>query len=214
MKGYIKIKNLSKKIKKNVVLDHINLELDKGKIYGFRGINGSGKTMLFRAICGLITPTEGEIIIDNKKLHKDVSFPESIGVLIESPGFLPNYSGKQNLKLLADIKDIVTSEDIDKIITLVGLDPKDSRKYKQYSLGMKQKLGIAQALMEDPDLILLDEPTNALDEDSVRNILDIIKKEKRKGKTILIASHDKSSLEEISDYIFKIENGRIIQERS
>lgn len=214
MKGYIKIKNLSKKIKKNVVLDHINLKLDKGKIYGFRGINGSGKTMLFRAICGLITPTEGEIIIDNKKLHKDISFPESIGILIENPGFLPNYSGKQNLKLLADIKDIITSEDIDKIITLVGLDPKDSRKYKQYSLGMKQKLGIAQALMEDPDLILLDEPTNALDEDSVRNILDIIEKEKRKGKTILIASHDKSSLEKISDYIFKIENGKIIQGRS
>jgi ABC-2 type transport system ATP-binding protein len=210
MKGYIQIRNLSKKIKNNVVLDHINLELDKGKIYGFRGINGSGKTMLFRAICGLIIPTEGEIIIDNKKLHKDISFPESIGVLIENPGFLPNYTGKQNLKLLAEIKDIVSSDDIDKIITLVGLDPNDRRKYKQYSLGMKQKLGIAQALMEDPELILLDEPTNSLDEDSVRNILDIIEKEKRKGKTILIASHDKLSLDEISDYIYKIDKGRII----
>lgn len=211
MKGYIQIKNVSKKIKNNVVLDHINLELDKGKIYGFRGINGSGKTMLFRAICGLITSTEGEIIIDNKKLHEDMSFPESIGVLIENPGFLPNYSGKQNLQLLAEIKDIITSEDIDQIITLVGLDPKDSRKYKQYSLGMKQKLGIAQALMEDPDLILLDEPTNSLDEESVEKILGIIENQKRKGKTILIASHDKASLEQISDYIFKIENGRIVQ---
>lgn len=210
MQGYINIKNLSKKIKKNVVLDNINLELDKGKIYGFRGINGSGKTMLFRAICGLITPTQGEIIIDNKILHKDISFPQSVGVLIESPGFLPNYSGKQNLKLLADIKGIITSEDIDKIISLVGLNPNDNRKYKEYSLGMKQKLGIAQVLMEDPDLILLDEPTNALDEESVKNILDIIEKEKRKGKTILIASHDKASLEGISDYIFNIENGRII----
>ncbi|MCR1899687.1 ABC transporter ATP-binding protein [Irregularibacter muris] len=211
MKGYIQIKNVSKKIKNNVVLDHINLELDKGKIYGFRGINGSGKTMLFRAICGLIMSTEGEIIIDNKKLHEDMSFPESIGVLIENPGFLPNYSGKQNLQLLAEIKDIITSEDIDQIITLVGLDPKDSRKYKQYSLGMKQKLGIAQALMEDPDLILLDEPTNSLDEESVEKILGIIENQKRKGKTILIASHDKASLEQISDYIFKIENGRIVQ---
>lgn len=210
MQGYINIKNLSKKIKKNVVLDNINLELDKGKIYGFRGINGSGKTMLFRAICGLITPTQGEIIIDNKILHKDISFPQSVGVLIESPGFLPNYSGKQNLKLLADIKGIITSEDIDKIISLVGLNPNDNRKYKEYSLGMKQKLGIAQVLMEDPDLILLDEPTNALDEESVKNILYIIEKEKRKGKTILIASHDKASLEGISDYIFNIENGRII----
>lgn len=214
MEGYIQIKNLSKKIKKNIVLDNINLELDKGKIYGFRGINGSGKTMLFRAISGLITPTEGEIIIDNKKLHKDISFPESIGILIENPGFLPNYTGKQNLKLLAEIKDIVTSEDIDKTITSVGLDPNDSRKYKEYSLGMKQKLGIAQALMEDPELILLDEPTNSLDEKSVRNILDIIEKEKRKGKTILIASHDKLSLEGISDYIFKVEDGKVIQGRN
>lgn len=214
MEGYIQIKNLSKKIKKNIVLDNINLELDKGKIYGFRGINGSGKTMLFRAISGLITPTEGEIIIDNKKLHKDISFPESIGILIENPGFLPNYTGKQNLKLLAEIKDIITSEDIDKTITSVGLDPNDSRKYKEYSLGMKQKLGIAQALMEDPELILLDEPTNSLDEKSVRNILDIIEKEKRKGKTILIASHDKLSLEGISDYIFEVEYGKVIQGRN
>lgn len=214
MKGYIQIKNVSKKIKKNVVLDHINLELDQGKIYGFRGINGSGKTMLFRAICGLITPTQGEIIIDNKKLHKEMSFPESIGVLIENPGFLPNYTGKQNLKLLAEIKDMVTGEEIDRIIALVGLDPKDPRKYKQYSLGMKQKLGIAQALMEDPELLLFDEPTNSLDEDSVRNVLDIIAKEKRKGKTILIASHDPLSLEEVSDHIFTIENGSILQERS
>lgn len=210
MKGYIKIKNLSKKIKNNIVLDNINIELDKGKIYGFRGINGSGKTMLFRSICGLITPTEGEIIIDNKILHKDIDFPESVGALIENPGFLPNYSGKQNLKLLGDIRDIITNEDIEKAMALVGLDPNDSRKFKQYSLGMKQKLGIAQVLMENPDLILLDEPTNALDEESVKNILDIIKKEKIKGKTILIASHDKSSLEEISDYIFKVENGKIV----
>ena len=186
------------------------MEFFKGNVYGIRGINGSGKTMLFRAICGLINPTEGQITIDKKILHKDVSFPESIGVLIENPGFLPSYTGRYNLKLLADIKNIINYEKIDETLNLVGLDCNDKRKYKQYSLGMKQKLGIAQALMEDPELILLDEPTNALDEKSVENILSIIEKEKAKGKLILIASHDKLILEQICDEIINIENGRII----
>mgnify|MGYP004509571955 FL=1 len=210
MEPYIKIENLSKKIKGTAVLDNINMEFFKGNVYGIRGINGSGKTMLFRAICGLINPTEGQITIDKKILHKVVSFPESIGVLIENPGFLPSYTGRYNLKLLADIKNIINYEKIDETLNLVGLDCNDKRKYKQYSLGMKQKLGIAQALMEDPDLILLDEPTNALDEKSVENILSIIEKEKAKGKLILIASHDKLILEQICDEIINIENGRII----
>ena len=210
MEPYIKIENLSKKIKGTAVLDNINMEFFKGNVYGIRGINGSGKTMLFRAIGGLINPTEGQITIDKKILLKDVSFPESIGVLIENPGFLPSYTGRYNLKLLADIKNIINYEKIDETLNLVGLDCNDKRKYKQYSLGMKQKLGIAQALMEDPDLILLDEPTNALDEKSVENILSIIEKEKAKGKLILIASHDKLILEQICDEIINIENGRII----
>ena len=178
MEAYIKIKNISKKINKN-------------KIYGFRGINGSGKTMLFRAICGLISLSSGEIIIDGKKLHDEISFPQSVGALIENPGFLPNYSGKENLKFIANINEIIKNEDIDKVLTLVGLDHKDNRKFKEYSLGMKQKLGIAQALMENPDLIILDEPTNALDEESVKNILNII--------YILISFI-------LSIYIFKIDN--------
>ena len=210
MESYIKIKNISKKINKNIILDDISIDLYKGKIYGFRGINGSGKTMLFRAICGLISLSSGEIIIDGKKLHDEISFPQSVGALIENPGFLPNYSGKENLKFIANINEIIKNEDIDKVLTLVGLDHKDNRKFKEYSLGMKQKLGIAQALMENPDLIILDEPTNALDEESVKNILNIIKEEKRKNKIILISSHDKSILEEISDEIINIENGKIV----
>lgn len=210
MEAYIEIKNLSKKIKNITVLENINMKLYKGKVYGFRGINGSGKTMLFRAICGLITPTEGTIIIDNKRLHEDISFPESIGVLIENPGFLPNYSGRKNLKLLADIKGIIGYEEIEKVMDLLDLDYNDKRKYKQYSLGMKQKLGIVQALMEDPELILLDEPTNALDEKSIQNVLNIIENEKAKGKTILIASHDRPNLEKVADEIFNVENGRIV----
>lgn len=210
MESYIEIKNLTKKIKNNIVLDNINIKLYKGKVYGFRGINGSGKTMLFRAICGLIKPTSGEIIINGKVLHKDISFPESVGVLIENPGFLPNYSGVENLKILSEIKGIIGDKEIEEILDLVGLDYNDNRKYKQYSLGMKQKLGIAQALMESPELILLDEPTNALDEKSIENILNIIDAERLKGKVILIASHDKENLDKISDYVFKINNGKIL----
>lgn len=210
MEPYIKIENLSKTIKGNTVLEDINMNLYKGKVYGIRGINGSGKTMLFRAICGLINPTKGKITIGGKILHKDMSFPESIGILIENPGFLPNYTGKKNLKLLASIKNIIDDKKIDETLNLVGLDCNDRKKYKQYSLGMKQKLGIAQVLMEDPELILLDEPTNALDEKSVENVLEIVQKEKSKGKIILIASHDKSTLERISDEIINIENGRIV----
>lgn len=210
MESYIEIKNLTKKIKNNIVLDNINIKLYKGKVYGFRGINGSGKTMLFRAICGLIKPTSGEIIINGKVLHKDISFPESVGVLIENPGFLPNYSGVENLKILSEIKGIIGDKEIEEVLDLVGLDYNDNRKYKQYSLGMKQKLGIAQALMESPELILLDEPTNALDEKSIENILNIIDAERLKGKVILIASHDKENLDKISDYVFKINNGKIL----
>jgi len=208
---YIEIKNVSKTIKNNVVLDKINIKLEKGKIYGFRGKNGSGKTMLFRAICGLINVDEGEIIIDNKIIGKDISFPENLGVLIEYPGFLPNLTGFKNLKYLADIKRIISKKDIEVAMEKVGLDPKDNRIYKKYSLGMKQRLGIAQAIMEDPDLIILDEPSNSLDLDGVKLINDIILEFKKQGKTILIANHDKEELENIADDILLMDRGKIIK---
>ncbi len=208
---YIEIKNVSKTIKNNVVLDKINIKLEKGKIYGLRGKNGSGKTMLFRAICGLINVDEGEIIIDNKIIGKDISFPENLGVLIEYPGFLPNLTGFKNLKYLADIKRIISKKDIEVAMEKVGLDPKDNRIYKKYSLGMKQRLGIAQAIMEDPDLIILDEPSNSLDLDGVKLINDIILEFKKQGKTILIANHDKEELENIADDILLMDRGKIIK---
>ena len=210
--AYIDIKNINKTIGNNVVLDNISISLEKGKIYGFRGKNGSGKTMLFRAICGLINVDSGEIIIDNKVLGKDISFPNSLGVLIEYPGFLDNLTGFKNLKYLAEIKGIISDKDIEEAIKKVGLDPKDTRKFKKYSLGMKQRLGIAQAIMEDPELIILDEPTNALDIDGVRLINDIILDMKSKGKTILIANHDKEELESVADKILFVDRGRIIDE--
>lgn len=208
--SYIEIKNLTKVIKGTEVLKNINISLDENKVYGFLGRNGSGKTMLFRAICGLIKPSSGTILINNKMLHKDISFPENLGVTIESPGFWKQYTGFENLKTLALIQKKISDNDINQALLRVGLDPKDNRVYKKYSLGMKQKLDIAQAIMEKPELIILDEPTNALDEESVENVRKILLEEKERGATILIASHNKEDIEILSDFKFKIDNGKII----
>lgn len=209
-KYYLKTEHLSKEIKHTKILNDINLELFKGKIYGFKGKNGSGKTMLFRALCGLIKPSNGTIEINNKILGKDISFPESIGILIEYPGFLPNLTGYENLKLISQINNKINEKQIKDSINLVGLNPDDKKVFKKYSLGMKQRLGIAQALMENPDLIILDEPTNALDSDALILIKNLLLKLKNDNKLILIASHDKDELEFLSDEIFYIENGSII----
>ena len=187
----IEIKNLTKKIGSNIVLLNINLTMNAGTIYGFKGKNGSGKTMLMRAVSGLITPTEGEVSIDGKVLGKDISFPPSIGLLIENPAFLPTYSGFDNLKMIASIKSLVSDEEIRDIIRRVGLDPEDKKKYKKYSLGMKQKLGIACAIMEKPDIIILDEPINAIDEDGVKVIRELLDELKKEEKIIILACHDK-----------------------
>ena len=163
MENSIIINELAKIIKGVDVLKDINLEFTGGNVYGLSGKNGCGKTMLMRAICGLIKPTKGEIIINDKTLGKDMSFPESVGALIENPAFLNNYSGFDNLRLLADIKGIATDEEIRETMTKVGLNPDDPKKYRKYSLGMKQKLGIACAVMEKPDIVILDESINAID---------------------------------------------------
>lgn len=209
--GYLEVTNLSKNIGQNKILKNINLNLEKGTIYGFFGRNGSGKTMLFRALCGLIKPTSGTITIDNKVLHRDISFPESIGVIIESPGFWDHYTGFENLKVLSSIKDIIGDEDIRKSIKRVGLDPDDRRIYKKYSLGMKQRLAIAQAIMERPDIIILDEPTNSLDENGVQLVREILIEEKKRGALILIASHNKDDIDILSDVKYKVDDGSVIQ---
>ena len=176
----VELINLNKTIKGKEILNNINLTLEKGKVYGFFGRNGSGKTMLFRAICGLIKPTSGEIRVNGKRLHKEISFPESVGVIIESPGFWNYYTGFENLKVLAGIKNKLTDNEIKKALEKVGLNPEDKRTFKKYSLGMKQRLAIAQAIMEKPDLIILDEPTNALDEEGINLVRNIILEEKGK----------------------------------
>ena len=207
---YIKITDVNKIIKKEPILRDINLEFTGGKVYGLRGKNGSGKTMLMRAICGLITPDSGIIDINGKILGKDISFPESIGVLIENPAFIGNYTGFKNLKVLASIQNRIGDEQIRKALEDIGLDPDDKRTYRKYSLGMKQKLGIAAAVMENPDIIILDEPINALDDVSVEKVHDILEEQKKRGAVIIIACHDKEELDQLSDEIIEISDGRII----
>ncbi|MFG6379235.1 MAG: ATP-binding cassette domain-containing protein [Lachnospiraceae bacterium] len=208
----IEIKNYTKIIKGSTVLDNINVVFESGKIYGLKGKNGSGKTMLMRAISGLIRPSSGEVMIENEVLGRDISFPRSIGVLIENPAFLANETGFSNLRMLADLGEGVSNEDIEAVLSELGLDSKDKKSYKKYSLGMKQKLGIAAAVMEHPDIIILDEPINALDQDSVEVVKKIIIRERDRGAVIILACHDTEELEYLSDEIVCIQDGKIISE--
>jgi len=205
----ILLENVTKVIKGNKVIDNVSISFNGGTIYGLKGKNGSGKTMLMRLVSGLILPTNGKVAIDGKVLHKDIKFPPSIGVLIENPSFLKQYTGFKNLKMLGSLSD-VTDEEIETAIERVGLSSEDKRTYRKYSLGMKQKLGIANAIMGEPDIVILDEPINALDEESVYKIKQVLIELKEKGALIIIACHDKEELEYLSDVIYEIKDGRII----
>ena len=205
------ISGISKTIKGTEILKNIDLKLRVGKIYGLYGSNGSGKTMLLRAVAGLIRIDSGSIIINGKQLHKETDFPESIGVVIENPQFWDGYTGFENLKMLASIKKQINDEAIRATLEKVGLDPSDKKTVKKYSLGMKQKLGIAQAIMESPDIILLDEPTNALDKKSTENIRGIIAEEAARGALGVIASHVEADLD-ICDIRYEMSDGEIYYE--
>ena len=206
----IKITDLCKNIRKVPILVDMNMELEGGKIYGLKGKNGSGKTMLMRAICGLIVPTSGTIDIDGEILGKDISFPRSVGVLIENPAFISNYTGLKNLQVLASIQKRIGDKEIRKSIEEIGLDPDDKRTYKKYSLGMKQRLGIVGAIMENPDIVILDEPINALDESGALLVREILSDLKTNGSIIILACHDAEELEFLSDEIYTISEGKII----
>lgn len=203
----IKLEHYTKIIKENTILNDITLELKSGKIYVFVGHNGSGKSMLFKAICGFIKPTSGKVKVRNKVIGKDICFPEKIGILIETVGLLPNLTAFENLKILARIQNKITDNDIKDTLSMVGLDPENKKPIKKYSLGMKQKVGIAQAIMEKPEIIILDEPMNGLDLESVNNIRNIILDLKAKGNTILLASHNESDIDILADEIFQLNNG-------
>lgn len=207
----IVVNEVSKSIYGVPIINSVSMTLVSGNVYGFQGINGSGKTMLMRLICGLIYPTKGEIIIDGKRLGKEITFPQSVGLLLENPAFLDSYTGFENLEMLASIKNIITREEIHEAITSVGLDPLDKRKYKKFSLGMKQRLGIAAAIMEKPDILILDEPTNSLDSSGVSLVKTIIAKERERGAIIILACHDLPVLQDVSDEIFLLEQGKITE---
>lgn len=207
----IVVNEVSKSIYGVPIINSVSMTLVSGNVYGFQGINGSGKTMLMRLICGLIYPTKGEIIIDGKRLGKEITFPQSVGLLLENPAFLDSYTGYENLEMLASIKNIITREEIHEAITSVGLDPLDKRKYKKFSLGMKQRLGIAAAIMEKPDILILDEPTNSLDSRGVSLVKTIIAKERERGAIIILACHDLPVLQDVSDEIFLLEQGKITE---
>lgn len=205
----IELKEVVKDIKGKRIIDHVTLHLESGKITGLKGVNGSGKTMLMRLISGLITPTSGSITINGKQLGKDITFPESVGILIENPAFLDTYSGFDNLKMLASIQNRIGEEEIRAILAKVGLDPQDKKKYRKYSLGMKQRLGIAAAVMENPDIIILDEPTNALDSDGVEMLKEILHEHRERGALLLISCHDLATLKELSDEMYLMESGAL-----
>lgn len=208
----IQLQNVTKRIKENTVLDNVSYTFKSGFVYGLYGQNGSGKTMLLRAISGLINLDSGSIFIDGEKLHDKIEFPPETGIVIENMELLPECSAKRNLQMLAKIKNIADEKDIIFSLESVGLDPDSDKKVKKFSLGMKQRLNIAQAIFENQKIILLDEPTNALDEEAVQLIYKIIREEKSRGATIIVATHHKEDLKEVCDVILKIAEGKIVEE--
>jgi ABC-2 type transport system ATP-binding protein len=212
METMIELKDVNKTIKQQVILDHVSLRIPKGGIYGFVGRNGSGKSMLFKAICGFISVDSGSIIVDHKRIGEEIDFPMNMGVIIEKPALIPYMTGMDNLRYLASIQKKITQDRIAATMQLVGLDPLSKKKVRAYSLGMKQRLAIAQAMMEEPDILILDEPMNALDQQAASLVKDLLKQEKDRNCTILICSHIAGDLEELSDQLYRIENGAVTRE--
>ena len=203
----LEIKNLSKKFKDVYVLKDINLTFDSGKIYGFTGRNGSGKSVLLKIICGFYTPTSGEVLLDNYNYILNNDFPKSTRCLIEKPNFLPDLTGYENLKLLASIENKIGDKEIMDTIEKLNLKEEINKKYSKYSLGTKQKLGIAQVLMEDPKLIVLDEPLNGIENETAKEVRKILNEEKKKDKIIIVASHIKEDIDTLADVVYNIDNG-------
>ena len=204
---YIRLKDVYKTMKGTQVLKGVNLMVEQGDIVGIRGINGSGKTMVLRAIAGLIR-VDGSVEIGGKKMEPG-ECPKDIGVLVEMPGFLPEFTGKKNLQLLGMLQEGVTEEDIDEAMNAVGLDPKDRRHYKKYSLGMKERLGIAQAILKKPKLILLDEPTNGIDSDGIQMWEELLWRLKEAGSTIVVTSHDRDFLDAVTLQCYEMKEGSL-----
>ena len=207
MENYIEVQNAVKRFRDQVVLKNVSISFEKGQIHGIVGRNGSGKTVLFKCICGLMHPEEGVILVNGKRVGRDVDMPEDIGAIIEAPGFLPNYSGYKNLRFLANIRRKIGKEEILNVLKTVGLDPESRKHVGKYSLGMRQRLGIAQAIMEDPEILILDEPMNGLDNAGVQDIRALLLKLKEQGKTILLASHNHEDIATLCDTVHEMDGG-------
>lgn len=208
------IENATKKFGTQTVLNNVSLTLEDGKIYGFVGQNGCGKTVLFKSICGFIYLDRGTITVDGKVIGKDIDIIKDAGIIIESPGFLPNYSAFKNLKFLTMIKDNIGDEQIKSTLISVGLDPESKKVVGKFSLGMRQRLGIAQAIMENPHVLILDEPMNGLDKRGVEDIRKILMDLKKKGKLILLASHNPLDIDILCDCVYELDAGTIVNQRS
>ena len=207
METCIEVQNVVKRFRDQVVLKNVSISFEKGKIHGIVGRNGSGKTVLFKCICGLMHPEEGVILVNGKRVGRDVDMPEDIGAIIEAPGFLPNYSGYKNLRFLANIRRKIGKEEILNVLKTVGLDPESRKHVGKYSLGMRQRLGIAQAIMEDPEIRILDEPMNGLDNAGVQDIRALLLELKAQGKTILLASHNHEDIAALCDTVHEMDGG-------
>ena len=213
MDNVITIENVVKRFKDATVLNQVSVDFEQGKVHGLIGRNGSGKTMLMKCICGIVPVTSGRISVNGKVIGKDVDIPENVGVIIETPGFLPNYSAYNNLKFLAKIKNKIGANEIKAAIKSVGLNPDDKKHVGKYSLGMRQRLGLAQAIMENPDLLILDEPMNGLDKDGVADMREYLLDLKSQGKTILIASHSAEDIDVLCDTVCEMDKGKLVKVR-
>lgn len=211
MEKMIEISHVSKSFQTYRALDDVSLDIEKGKIYGIIGRNGSGKTVLFKCICGFLKTDSGEIKVDGKTIGKEIEAPQNAGIIIENPGFLPAYSGYQNLKFLADINKKIGKQEIRNVLEKVGLDPAMKKPVGKYSLGMRQRLGIAQAIMENPSLLILDEPMNGLDYQGVKDVRKILLDLKAEGKTILLASHNREDIAFLCDETVHIDHGKLVE---
>ena len=207
----ITVKNLSLKIQKDVILSDIDLHIERGKITGLIGRNGCGKTMLMKCITGFVKPTQGEVIFDGKKIGEEIDFPKNTGIIIETPIFVPYYSGYKNLMELAMLQKKIGKAEVEEVLKQVGLYEARHKLVRKYSLGMRQRLGIAQALMENPETLILDEPMNGLDNECVALVRGILADLKKQGKTILLVSHNAEDIRVLCDVIYEMDKGRMIE---
>ena len=213
MSSIVEVKGLSKSFGKNRVLDNVSVSFEEKQIHGIIGRNGSGKTMLFKCILGMMPFSEGEILVRSRRVGKDVDVPDDVGMIIEGPGFLPNYSGYSNLRLLSRVKKVIGRDEIVRAIESVGLNPASRKRVGKYSMGMRQRLCIAQAIMENPSMLILDEPMNGLDNRGVSEIRELLLNLKSNGKTIFIASHNPEDIRQLCDTVCEMDCGKLTRIR-